>query len=425
MEQIILIITVALFLACGFWVRRSDRFSTFRDYALSKRGQGWIFIVAGISMTFVGGAATLNMAGLGYQFSWWSLVDPCAVFLGTLAAAIFINSYRQGLGITIADLLSGADLRLSLLTGIITLIVYMMLVAAQFVALSKLLAPYFSEVSPALFTVLLSATVFSYVLVNGLMSVTQTDLLQYLLVTGLLVPPIVWVALTASPTDVTPVAQGVMPLDLFILLGFSVLFVPMSQDVVIRAKAARTPKDARIGFIVGGLSYFLIVAACIYSGYYLARSGIVLADPERALPLFFATYYPGIGVIAIVAVFAAIASTLDSWAFATIVSCANDVLKRIPGFRQKSDRTRVFWSSGLVYVVALAIALYYNKILTLILTGLLIYVAILLPLAIGNALRVRSTALFLTSLATILSICVVEIAAIPVAPKASQTYMKY
>ena len=418
MEQAVLIVALVLFLACGFWVRKSDRFSSFRDYALSKRGQGWGYIAAGISMTFVGGAATLNMAGLGYQYGWWSLIDPGAVLVGTLVAAYFINRYREGRGITIADLLSGADVRLSILTGLISLTVYLLLVAAQFVALSKLLAPYFPSVAPSIFTAALSAAVFSYILVNGLMSVTQTDLLQYLLVFGLLVPPIAYVAASGTHFEAVPVSQEPMPLNLAILLAFSLLFVPMSQDVVIRAKAARTSRHAILGFTLGGISYFLIVSACIYAGQRLATNGIMLPDSERALPVFFETHYPRLGLLAIVAVFAAIASTLDSWAFATIVSCSNDILKRTPGFRNRSDKARLLSASVVIYLAALSIAIYFNEILSLILTGLLIYVAVLLPLAIGNKIGLRSATLFLTSLLTISVIALVEIVVLPIAPKA-------
>jgi Na+/proline symporter len=147
----------------------------------------WFTIACGISMTYAGGAAILTTASIGYSFKWYSLIDPISLIIGLFIAVLLFNHYRDNKGTTISELLSSDYKGLNVLTGVVSSFTFILIVAAQFVALSKLLAPYFPSVNPLLITFVVSTGIFSYVFFGGFNSVTKTDILQYILITLFLV----------------------------------------------------------------------------------------------------------------------------------------------------------------------------------------------------------------------------------------------
>ena len=109
MEQILFLVFLLLFIAHGFYRTKRERVVSERDFALSNVGTSWIGVTVGISMTFVGGAATLNMSSLGYTYGWQALIDPVSVVVGLTIACVLVNRYRSNRGITFASLISYQD----------------------------------------------------------------------------------------------------------------------------------------------------------------------------------------------------------------------------------------------------------------------------------------------------------------------------
>ena len=157
-EQILIIVSIILFLIVGLLAKNRkaksiDSFSTSRDKL------NWFVTASGVSMTFVGGAALINMASLGYSFSWDTLIDPISLIMGIIISITFIKKYRQDKGITISQLLSSNDKKLSLYIGIISSIIFLLITSAQFVALTKILTPFFPNVNPTLLFLIPSAII--------------------------------------------------------------------------------------------------------------------------------------------------------------------------------------------------------------------------------------------------------------------------
>lgn len=419
-DQIIIALGLLAFLVVGL-VNTQPHDSSIRAFSLGKE-VGWFRIAAGISMTLAGGASILNMASLGYSFKWYTLVDPFALFVGILVVILLLGVYRQDAGITIADLLSGNHKGLSVLVGLTTTIVYLLILAAQFVALSKLLAPVFGFMSPQLLTVVLSTAVFAYVYRGGFRSVTRTDVLQLVVIAFCLLLPMAYLAI--SGLDLKIDSQDYshdfasMPVNLIILLAIPVIFIPLSPDINIRVKSAKSDRDARVGLFVGVLIYAMIIIASSLSGITLGVENIKLVDPEQAFTVFFQTALPGVGVLAILAAFAAIVSSLDSYALNSITSVSKDLLPNAPVFREASEGTLIHISALMVFIIALMIALFFNQILTLILTSLLIYISVLAPIALARKLGTGDRAVFITALMVIATILVIEIAGWNMEPKA-------
>ena len=124
-------------------------------------------------MTYVGGAAILTTASVGYNFKWYALVDPISLMLGIIIVLFIYEKYESDKGVTIADLFSSNDKSLSILIGMVASFTFILTVAANFVALSKLLSPFFPNIHPLIITFVVSTLIFSYVFLEGFNSVTS------------------------------------------------------------------------------------------------------------------------------------------------------------------------------------------------------------------------------------------------------------
>jgi len=359
-------------------------------------------IAAGISMAFVGGAATLNMASLGYQYGWSVAIDPLVVFVALLIAAVLANKVRAGKGITITDTLAGSAPRLRALLGITSLIVYQLLTAAQFVAVGKLLAPSFPGIPEVILIAVPALVVFLYSYLRGLDAVMSTDVLQLIIMLALYAIPCIWIFATRSGStpDNTATKATIAPFNLLIYLALPLLFVPVSHDTNIRIKAAESLFHARAGLILGGLQYVLFLSVSIGVGVFMRHTGQLIEIPEKVLPLFFQTHFGALSVLGTVSVLAAIVSTLDSFAFDTIVSASNDVLGPARAKGLLSDRKTLALATSLILVVSFLVAFVFQQILGLILAAMLLYVSIFIPVAIGRLIRASDTQLVVTSCAT-------------------------
>jgi len=410
-EQIFILISIVVFLIVGLFVKRT-KISSIREFTMNKGKLNWFSVAAGISMTFAGGAAILNMSSLGYTFKWYTLVDPISLLIGIVIVLISYKFYYNDNGITISDLLSQNNNNLSILIGIITSFVFILIVSAQFVALSKLVSPYFPAINQLIITFILATSIFSYVFWGGFSSVTKTDILQLIFIIFFLIIPLLLYLLTNTKINITQSYShqfAKMPLNYIILFSIPILFIPLSQDINIRIKSAKNIKEGKLGLIIGGFLYLFIVVTASFIGISLAKQGITLKDTETAYSLFFKNSFSGYGYIGIIAALAAIASSLDSYTLNAITSFSNDILKRFPFLEKTTSKELIKISAFVIYFVSMLIALFFNEILTLVLTALLIYISVLFPIVFAKKIKIKDNYIFISSILTICLIIIVEL----------------
>ncbi|MCH8034203.1 MAG: hypothetical protein IH950_10685 [Bacteroidetes bacterium] len=420
-DQIFIIISVIVFLIVGHFFKKRKT-NSIKEFTIDEGKLNWFPIAAGISMTFAGGAAILNMTSLGFTFKWYTLVDPIALVLGILIVISLFNKYRDDKGVTISNLLSGNYKNLNILIGVVTSFVFILIVSAQFVALSKLVSPYFQNINPLAITLILSTAIFSYVVLGGFTSVTKTDILQLIFIGFFLIIPVLIFILT-NEFSVAKVSESEhqflpMPLNYIILFSIPILFIPLSQDINIRVKSAKNIRNGKIGLLVGAAIYFSIILIATYIGIYLAENGVVLDDPETAYTIFFQTKFSNIGFLGVVAALAAIVSSLDSYTLNGIISVSNDILSEIPFLKRTRHTTIINIAGIIVFIISLGIALFFNEILVLVLTALLIYISVLFPIAFAKKLNMKNNLIFFSSLLIILFIIFIEILKVQIEPKA-------
>jgi Sodium:solute symporter family. len=208
-----------------------------------------------------------------------------------------------------------------------------------------------------------------------------------------------------------------MPIDYIILFSIPIVFTPLSQDVNLRIKSAKNSSQGKWGLMIGGFFYLSITLAAAYVGIYMGRHGIDLNDPEQAIPIFFRDTFPVLGFAAIIATLSAIVSSLDSYTLNSITSISNDIIR--PLTRRKDNPPRnIRIASIITYLLAMAIALFFNKVLALSMTSLLIYISVLLPIAFANRLNLKGKQSFIMAILEIVFIVMVEVIGVPISPKA-------
>ena len=391
-------------------IRRSSGFSI-EKFFLDNRKLGYLAVASGVSMTFAGGAATLNMASLGYQFGWTPLLDPFSTLTAIVFVSIFMVSYiRSEKGVSIADTLSDNSTYLSFFIGSITFIVYTLIASAQAVAIAKILSIFYNIDISYMITIS-SLIVFTYVIFGGLRSVTCTDALQLFSVISFLVIPII-IFLFSSENKISDTVftfnHKTMPTNLLLFMLFPIIFVPVSQDIHVRIRASKSMKTAIGGIIIGALFYFLITSSSIFTGVSLYSSNIPLNDPEDAILVFFSNSFGKYQIIATLAIIAAVMSSFDSFVLNSILSLSNDVVKKVV-VKDGLDRSIILISSIVSFSIILLIATKFQSILSIILLSLYIYVSILIPILIGKYIRIKSNFLLSSGMFIAISMILTEI----------------
>lgn len=357
-------------------------------FAIGARNFGWFRIAAGLSATFIGGASVINLAGLGYSFGWYGLTDVIATSTALLiSAGIIVPLLFKRRTISLGGYLRGSGKSINVTTGLLTTVVYTLITAAQIVALIRLAQPYF-PIPNWLFALIAITGVTAYVLYGGYSSVTVTDVIQFMVMTvfyfGLVGATLL---IGSSVQEGEPLVTEAMPLDMVLLLALPLLFVPISQDVHIRINSASSQRDAKIGVGLAGLFYFLFCFISVSVGVSMAASGVELQSPDDVVPHFLSNHFGALSVIPTIAIIAAVISTLDSVLFASASSLAYDFWDLLIDKQRQKDSGRPQVSTLIVVGIALVIALQAQKILGLILSALVIYVSVLLPMVIRRALK--------------------------------------
>ena len=144
--------------------------------------------------------------------------------------------------------------------------------------------------------------------------------------------------------------------------------------------SAKSLKDARTGVLLAGVCYFVFGLVSVSVGMFLARSGVVLENPDDAVATFLTSQFGAFALLPTIAVLCVVISTLDSVLFASASSLSYDFWDRMSSSKPAHDTARPRIAALIVLAVALFIATQTPQVLRLILSALIIYIAVLLPM---------------------------------------------
>lgn len=392
---------------------KRDRPAVLNSFVVGDRSFGAFMVNCGLSATFIGGAAILNLGTLAYTYGWYALADiiPTSGAL-ILAALFFVKPIRQSKQVSIgAYLAAGNEPYIRQVVGLLGVVLYTLIFAAQVVAVTSLLASYF-PIPKTLLAILLVAPMAVYVLRMGYFAVTISDVMQYLMmIAGYLVFVGVGLVVVDVPKVADPISQIKLPFDTVLTLALPLLFVPASQDLYVRIASAKSDKAATIGVLSAALSYFLFGMIAICIGFLAANAGIAMDDPNQVVPIVLHQLFGKWTIIPNLAIFVVIFSTMDSVFFSAVTSFKYD-------FCGYTDEKKTGLSMGVIVgtiaAIGISIASFKPSILSIILFALTVYVATIFPLALGRRLNVAPRKLRTIALPMILGMIVVELLGIQI-----------
>lgn len=211
---------------------------------------------------------------------------------------------------------------------------------------------------------------------------------------------------TDLPTKGDAVDPKVMPFELIFLLSLPLFFVPISQDLHLRINSARSAAAAQKGILAAAVVYAVFGILAILVGRFMAANGYTPSSPDEVIPLYFQQVLGLWAFLPTIALLAIITSTLDSVSFSSSTAFCYDCLLQLKPQWQRYERILARLTTFGVLTAACLIALFAPRILTLILSALLIYVSVFLPMLLASLLKINNRAygIFVIIFATIITV---------------------
>jgi len=338
---------VAMF-AIGFWSQ--GRIRSTEDYLVAGRRLPLSLATATLFATWFGAGTLLTstdevrMEGLRAAG-----LEPIGTGLCLVAAGIFFARRLWAMKLLTLPEFYGRrfGVRTEVAASLIMVPGYFGWIAAQFVALGGLLEIFWGV--PLVHGIWIVAVVGTgYTLLGGMWSVTLTDAVQLVLLLiglvilgfsvlaglgdgdGLLVG---WTRLTTeTPPDMlvlVPTGSTAEALGWFSLVCVGILGNLPGQDLTQRIFSARSSRVAVWACLIGGVLYVVLGMVPVLSG--LAADLLLDGSSESATVPALASLLlsPALGVVFVLALVAAVMSTIDSAILAPSSVLANDLMRRL------------------------------------------------------------------------------------------------
>ncbi|MFW5746996.1 MAG: sodium:solute symporter family protein [Nanoarchaeota archaeon] len=323
----LLIVYFSVCLGIG-WISRRHKGS--EDFFLARRTLG-IFSVAGSSAAGYIGA---NFLLINMSFVYLYGISAAWMFVGFLIGFILFSRFGIFLKkhadrkryFTLSDYFHDRHGRV--LAGLATFsvfVIYFGAVVNQYVGGAKVL----HQISgwPYLISLLLIAvTVAAYLILGGFRSVIRTDTFQIILI--ILLPLLLIVSVSRGislPAEYfNPLNAGIINIIAFLLYGFFNNFV--YAELWQRVYAAKDTKTIKIAFPIAGAIIFAVGIMVTYIGL-LVRSSFPAIDPDLTAVYGITRIVPSsLLIVALIFLFAAIMSSIDTVLFVLSTLISRDIL---------------------------------------------------------------------------------------------------
>ena len=398
----IILVAIGLFLAAAvfiglFYKRRID---ATEDFAAAGRSLTWPFVMASVVATWIGAAVILGGATEVYEYGFQGIVwDPFAPFLTlVLAGVLFVKRLRKTKYVTVGDYYNSRfGKRMAMIFSVAQSLTGLAWLAAQFKSFGVLI--HMTTGFPTQLAVIIGATVIVFVsMAGGLWALSRTDMISFIIITLSLVIMVPytfsavggvgaffenagnvqelpqWSLFYSSAVDEAGDVYGMYwyggilgilyAISGWIAVGFGDLSCPVLNA---RTLAAKSEKDASIGFILGGVVYLILGMIPIIVGvaaFIITEGGMPEESLEFILPWFVQNHMPWwLGIMFMVSLAAAIVSTAGDTVLIDSTVFTNALYKIIrPEMSDKDLMKKLRWALplyGLIgYLITFAGGIY-------------------------------------------------------------------
>lgn len=306
----------ALFLMVLFFVgaRRSSSVKSEASYLMADRSTSLLGLTATLVMTEFNTATLLSFSALGYVAGARALFLPAIFLVGLLFYGLTVaKQWKQFNGVSVASLFTeryGKDI--GWMASVSLLLAMVGFSAAYVKSLTLLFTPLFPMLHPWALSSGLVGLVLLITLRGGLISIIRTDLFSFFVVMAFF--PLTAILTEGGGAVSTPLFQPeALPyrflLSLVMLTMFTYILAPWYGQKIM---AARTEKTAFFAVILASIFVFFLYAMAVWTTWSLGRSGVVLSEPDLALPTAISRLsIPGLKGLGFALLFAASATTLS------------------------------------------------------------------------------------------------------------------
>ncbi len=341
---VIIIYSLVLCFISYYGVREKNTQTSFKEtFFVNNRQSGTLAVAFSIMASCVGGSATLGMAGLA-----WNVGLPAFWWLGTGAIGLCFLTFflarkvRQSGASTLPQMVTtfiGAPARP--LSSIIIILAWFAITAAQFSAMTALLAPVLSaswgldgEMANTVALFLGAGLVIIYACIGGQAAVIKSDILQFIILVLALTLAAVFLYKASSAPFQGVVVEAIntdFPLSKFsyflLIIGGSYVVCPMLFGRLLSARNERTAQYGALWAVLG-----LVLTACLIVGLgllcrdFMANSADITAQGVL-MEVVSAQLPPWASMLVLLGIFSALISSADSSLVTAATIGAHDIFQ--------------------------------------------------------------------------------------------------
>jgi len=357
----------------------SGKVSSTIDYYLAGRSLGAFVIMATVAASIIGGAALIGRGGVVYNQGIVGILLALPYLIGMYCFSLISGRIQLvGQKYNITSIPGLMEFRFSpgikYITAILIAFTMMATVGSQITAAAttfKIIGGFSYENGAWL-----AVTVFvTYTLFSGLYGVVYTDVAQFiiLIVFIYMVLPIICILKMGGISPLlNTLPSKMLHFDVNSqIVGWiftNLIFTLAGAEMWQRAFAAKTPKDAKQGMLLGNTAYGLTIIISVFLGL----SAVVLlpnlveefGTADAAIPALVTYFLPmGLKGITVAALIAVMMSSADTYLLISVQTIVSDIIK--PLCNNKIDDKKILTLSRIFTIIlgfgALIIALYIRQ----------------------------------------------------------------
>ncbi|MBR0565521.1 hypothetical protein J5J83_05235 [Azoarcus sp. L1K30] len=369
-DVIIVIGYFVLMLVCGFVAMR--KLTSTADYLVADRNLPyWVFFPC-LSTVILGGGSTFGSASQSFQHGLSGAWITLMFGLGVVTVGLgFAGKLAKLKVFTLSEMLERRYAHGTRYVSAIIAAIYSTLISVvQIVALGAVLKALLGW-DLATGIVVGGVVTMAYTLIGGMIAITITDFIQFILMTvgvALLIPAGIDAAggvaavKAAVPEEFLTLTNisGSRLLGLFLSLYLGIM---IGQDIWQRIFTAKNESVARFGSISAGIysiGWGAAMGVCGVLAYVLLPN---LDSPQDALPELVVKVMPaGLSGIVLAALMSALMSTVSSTVLASATLITNDLLKPVLGFDEQKELAVSRWVTAVVSVAVIVLAIFIGDV---------------------------------------------------------------